>query len=370
MADAERVQQLLALAAEPPGPPLNPPGPDLLHRAVRRQRRRRALAVVGTFVVVLALVSPLALSHHGRPSPSARATPTAPAPVAAVPHVAAPSLVVAVGPVPRLQRPCRSSEVSGQVRLTASPYGVLGVATLSGAQCSFNIDIRTLTLLDAGGRSLGLAVRAEQVPNPAANIRPDLAEADGNVAVGFSWRGAWCGPAAARLRLTAVTAGYWTPTIGATVVEIPVVGPSPRCDSGARRSSYLVPGLVGWPNDAVLTPPPAWRALRASLGLPSGPVHTMVTTYLVRLHNSGSSPVTLTPCPNYAVRTSGNLGAGGTGSGGTFGSLPCGQVLAPGGTLVLSLPVDTQEVSYTSGPVQIAWAMAGVPTTAGTVRIR
>lgn len=365
MADAERVQQLLALAAEPPGPPLNPPGPDLLHRAVRRQRRRRALAVVGTAVAVLLVATPAALRHGARPSPSA----AAPAAPTAVLHAAAPLLFSPSGGASgRPQPPCRASDVRGWARLTASRYGVLGIVMLRGTRCSLHVDPQTLTLLDTTGRSLGLAVLAERVPNPAMSLFPGSAEARGNVAVGFSWRGGWCGARAARARLTAVAAGYPNAHAGAAVVEVPVVGSSPRCDPAALGSSYLVPGLVGGPGEAVITPPPAWAALRASLQLPADVAGTTVTTYRVQIRNTGPTPVTLSPCPDYAVLVSGNVNGLLEETGG-FGSLPCGRALAPRSVLLLSLHVNA-DVSYTPGVVHLSWAMAGVPTATGTVRIR
>lgn len=368
MDDAGRVRSLLTLAAEPPGPPVLEPGPDLVRRARRRQREHRELAAVGAVVAILALATPLAaLRESGGPALVAE-----PASVPAPLHAAAPVLRNHGGPFPPQQTACRFADVGGAAEMTGSAYGLLGVVRLHGAQCSLRVDPRSITLLDGAGRPLGVPVRAEPNVNPGATFRPDFAQGSGDVTVGFAWRGSWCGPPAARLRMT----------VGAspkTAVVVPLAGRSPPCSSDTAAAGYVVPGLVGGTNDAVQTAPPAWAVLRATLELPPTARGDQDIRYRVLIRNTGTVPVALSPCPDFATLISGNVlasahGAAGYQIIGGYGvpgdTLPCGRVLPAGASLKVPLRFDYEAGPYAPGVVRVEWAMAGVPTASSTVRVR
>lgn len=268
-------------------------------------------------------------------------------------------VVPAHGPVPRAQRPCTAGLVSGSATTRRSTYGVLGVVRLRGRHCTLEVREETLVLLDAAGRSLGVPRRAEPLVNPGSVMRPDLAEAAGSVDVGFAWRGAWCGPRAAAVWVSAL------PGPGTPAVTVPLRGAVPACSPGGP--SRLVAGVLGRPGEAVQSAPPAWGALVAQLQLPSR-TGNGVLRFRVRLRNTGTETVTLDPCPRYRLNTTGTS-AGGIDISSSEGSLPCGARLAPGGNAEFPVSYDLRGGDRT-GLLRLDWAMAGAPTASGTVRIR
>lgn len=372
MNEAERAHQLLTVAAEPPGPQVTAPGPELVRRARRRRRARRQSAVAAVAVLAAgALVTPLALLRAGGESPPV-APLTAPSPPEPAEFGAAPPLLARPsGGVPKQQPFCQARDVQGDARLLPSRYGVLGAVRLRGDKCSLRADPASVTLLDRGGRPLDVPVRSEPSPNPGELIRPDKAQAAGDVAVGFTWRGSWCGPAVAQLRLAAV-AGV---TGARALVTVPVTGPSPACMAGEASSGYIVPGLVGHPGSPVQPAPPAWAALRATIRLPAFARGDQPVSYRVLLQNTGNRPVTLSPCPHYSRVVAGRVqasthGAAGDLIAGDGGMLPCGRLLPPGGSLQVPLVLDASHGPFAPGVVRVEWAMAGVPTARGSLRIR
>lgn len=375
MDDAERAHQLLTIAAEPPGPPVLPLGLDLVRRARRRRRLRQQGAVAMAVLTTAAVATPLAVIH-GRSGPVRLAERSEP------PRLRAPSTLPrefgaaapVLGPVrgvagPMQQPYCRAADVVGSAELLASPYGALGIVRLRGDKCSLEVDPGSITLLDSAGRPLAVPVRDEANRNPGRVIRPDVAQAAGEVTVGFAWRGSWCGSPADRLRLVAVA----KPARARTVVTVPLKGRSPACAEPGRAPGYLVPGLVGRPDSPVQPPPPAWAALRATVELPRTAGGDEPVSYHVVLQNTGDRPVTLSPCPDYSTLIAGSVLASSHGAAGGLvategGKLPCGRVLPPGGSLQVVLA--SSYGPYAKGVVHIEWAMAGVPTATGQVRIR
>lgn len=186
------------------------------------------------------------------------------------------------------------------------------------------------------------------------------------MAVGFAWRGSWCGSPAARLRLTAVDGA----TGGRTVVSVPLTGGSPSCAASRAGSGYIVPGLIGGPESPVQPAPPAWVSLRATIELPATARGDEPVSYRIRLENTGDRPVTLSPCPAFSTLHWGNALSGGLQVIGGGGELPCGRVIVPAGVLQVPLTFDARQNPYGRGVVQVEWAMAGVPTAEGRVRIR
>lgn len=380
MDEPERVHQLLTAAAEPPGPPIVPPGPELVLRARRRrQQRQGTAAIVTALLTVAAVVTPTALLHTShRPAPfvaTQSSLPTgAAAPSSLLPEfgVASPLLALPIGPAPQDQPICRAPDVTGRAELRPSPYGVVAVVRLRGHRCSLDVEAASMTLLDRAARPLAVPTRGEANANPGGLVRPDLAQAVGLVDVGFAWRGSWCGPKPASVRLVAVA----KPVQARTTVSLPLSGRPPACAKAAGSFGYIVPGLVGAPHAPVQTAPPAWGALRARLELPASTAGSDErVSYRVVLHNAGNKPVTLSPCPYYSVVVAGRTqasshGAAGDMVGASGGMLPCGRLLPPGGSWSLPLVLDTSGGPFAPGVVRVEWAMAGVPTASGTVRIR
>lgn len=363
MDEAERMHQLLTIAAEPPGPPVSAPVPDLVRRARRRLRVSRQATLAAAVLTVAAVTTPLALIHSRR----------SPAPVAAASALptgfgaAAPMLGFVSGPVTRQQRFCNTRDVDGSGQLLPSPYGVLALVRLRGDTCSLRVDPASIVLVAVAGQPLAVPVRTEANPNPGGLIRPDLAEAAGDVAVGFAWRGSWCGPQATAVRLAAVA----NEAPIRTVVTVPLTGRPPQCKGNG--DSYIAPGLVGRPEAPVQPPPPAWAALQATVEMPPIAPPDEPVSYRVVLKNTGDRPVTLSPCPDYSLLVTGNVLASSHGSAALSesmggGKLPCGHVLPPGGSLQVPLVLDGSSGPY-RGVVRVEWAMAGVPTARGQVRI-
>lgn len=376
MDDAERAHQLLTIAAEVPGPPVDAPGPALLRRARARRRQRHQFALASVTLTVLAVAVPLGLFRsaawplplapaHGRGSPAPGA---APAQLPRAFGAAAPTTGRG-GPLTTTQRDCRRGDVRGSAEMRRGPDGTLGVVRLRGNRCSLGIDTASITLLDRAGRPLGVPVRAEPNLNPGSVFRPDIAAAQGVVAVGFAWRGSWCGVPAAQLRLVALGRSARPRTL-----FVPVTGSSPRCEG--RSTGYVVPGLVGRPDQPVQTAPPAWAALHAVLELPATARGDRSIGYRVLLQNRGTRPVTLSPCPDYSVLVSGAVLASGHVAAGWVvaehqGTLPCAHVLPPAGSLAVPLRIDGyRDGPYAPGRLQVQWSMAGVPIAAGMVNIR
>lgn len=380
MDEPERVHQLLTAAAEPPGPPIVPPGPELVLRARRRRQQRQGTAAIATaLLTVAAVVTPTALLHKShRPAPFAATRPSLPTQAASpssLPEfgVASPLLALPFGgPAPQPQPICRAPDVAGRAELRPSPYGVVGVVQLRGHRCSLDVEAASITLLDRAGRPLAVPTRGEANANPGGLVRPDLAQAVGLVDVGFAWRGSWCGPQPASVRLVAVA----EPVQARTTVSLPVSGRPPACAKPRDDSGYIVPGLVGRPDAPVQTPPPAWGALRATLELPASTAGSDErVSYRVVLHNAGGDPVILSPCPHYSVVVAGRTqasshGAAGDTVGASGGMLPCGRLLPPGGSWSVRLVLNADYGPFAPGVVRVEWAMAGVPTATGALHIR
>lgn len=368
MDETQRAHQRLTIAADPPGPPVLAPGPELVRRARRRRRVRRHAAVAAVAVLATGgFVTPVALLN-GRSHPAPVAAPSAPPPPEF--GVAAPLLQGVLGPIGMQQPLCRTGAVHGTAQLLPSAAGVLGVIRLRGDKCSLRTVPATIALLDQAGRALDVPIRDEANANPGGLIRPDLAEAAGDVVVGFAWRGSWCGVPATRLRLAAVA------DRGARAdVTVPVTGRSPACSNGQGSSGYVAPGLVGRPGDPVQPAPPAWTALHATVELPAAAREDESIDFAVLLQNTGDRPVELSPCANYWMLVSGavlasNQGAAGLLESGNQGKVPCGRALPPGGSLRLPLVLDVGSGPYAPGVVHVEWAMAGVPTARGELPIR
>jgi hypothetical protein len=328
---------------------------------------RRVLVLTGAALLGITgcATSPAHASHEPWP----------PGPYRSV-AAAAPVLSLPAGPGPGLrQRACTPKDVVSSASLTPAVDGVLGLITVAGTKCSPSIDVTRIRLLGVDGSVLAIPAGTPEAINPAASLRPDLAEDAGSVRVGFAWTGSYCGPPATSVEIPALPA----------VLHIPVSGPSPSCQKVSN--SRLIPGVEDSPGAAVEPDPHAWHTLRARLVLPAvvqpGPIPaTLVLT------NSAAQPVSLVaPCPTYAIDVlipqvaipaapGHNYDGDVQETGGTAGDLCGAGIFVPArGTVTLKLkPFATPAEDSTSawrrgGKVSVEWAMAGVPTAHATARI-
>jgi hypothetical protein len=309
-------------------------------------------------------------------------TPSAPVPSAAgseapdpsprqAPYlVAAPLLGTPSGPAALPQPACTPRTVSATSTTKELVGGVAGVITLDGTGCSLHITGGPTSLLDATGHPLEVTLDAAQPKvNPPQNIRPDLALLGGHALWGFTWTGSWCGPAAA----TIVVPMADDPAYGAGGtygdLHIPFTGPQPACHGSS--DSVLRAGVAGSGTQPVLPAPPAWASLTAAVSIPVT-VGTRVPPYTLTLTNPTSTPILLSPCPEYGSLVSVSRAGPGSPSGSDSigpGVLECPSpaVVPPHGSLALQLPeADFDQGApqpYPSGSaVTVEVAISGVAT--------
>ncbi len=352
-------------------------------RTIQTGRRRprvtvAAVAAATVAVVAGATVASLALrdAGSGDDRPSTAASPPDPTHSGQDPEfaVAAPQLaeLYGGGRTPRF-RPCRLVDVTaqGEVRLAAG--GVVGVLRLrgDGGYCSLRLGDGPLVLLDRQGHALEVRTAAPPTVNPGRSDGSDvLLTTTGVTDLGLAWRGSWCGPAVGAVRVPLA------PVRGRAVssLVVPLTGPTPPCRG--RSDSVVVRGVVGGPGAPVQTPPPAWSALRARLLLPSSTDGRTLTGIRVRLTNPTAAPIDLSPCPAYALRytVSDNRRGINVSGDGSRGCATMQSIVPAGGSVLLPVP----PVTFHLGPyhalkgsrVKVDWAIAGVPTAMGYVRVR
>ncbi len=328
---------------------------------------RPSAALAGCALLVAGCASATVKSSALVPSPSRTA---AVAPTGKAFAVAAPAeqLSAISGPAPRDLGPCRPSAIMATARSRQANDGVLGLITIVGRACSLAVNPDRILLLDDAGRPLPVKTTPAGGINPASSIRPDLTEAGGSVAVGFSWTGSYCGHRPVNVQIPALPAA----------IRIALDGPAPTCAHG--NDSRLTPGVVSGPQAPVEPAPTAWTALRARLVIPKT-VHEGPVPLSVVLTTTGTTDVSLAaPCPEYIVTISHpdvagrGFGGGGDEFTGDFGDL-CSRtiVVHPGHPLTLAIPSVhyTPEAPWEIGGTFLAqWAIAGVPTASASATIR
>jgi hypothetical protein len=302
-------------------------------------------------------------------------------PASAIPdsafRVAAPILDAAAGPGPAPDQPaCLPSDVTATAQTRPIASGVAGVVELVGAHCSLHISSWPTELLDSAGNTLAIPVDATVTAvNPALNQRTDIPLGIGVAGWGFTWRGSWCGPAAAAV-VIALDPDPSQPASGSpTHIVVPLSGPAPPCEG--HTDAVLVPGVPGGPTDATLTPPPEWAGLRASLTLPATTDGHTLPAAVVELHNTTAVPITISPCPDYVLDIDSSV-SGGTEMDGGGGAMPCPQsarVVPAHGTI--SYHLDAQPYDQ-GGPgnganhgsiVTARFAIAGIATARATLGV-
>ena len=348
---------------------------------VTRRRLHPALPVAATAAATAGVVAVATLLLGGHPNGDSEAT-RLPIGVQDPSHggrdpefvVPAPQLGPLRGPALVQDRPCRPADVSATGELRPAADGVVGVVRLRAAPCSFLLGSARLVLLDDAGRPLSVPYRP---PSTEVNGNSNLAtEINLRVlragAVGFAWRGSWCGAPARALRMP-IRTGRTSGEARAASVTVPLTGPPPPCRG--RSGSQLVAGRLAAAGVPVQAPPPAWSALKAELLLPASTDVVPLRSFRVRLTNTGPTAVALSPCPQYDVLVEWNDPQGEFTSETSTHDSECGlpvTVLPAGGSAEFAVKGNAWERRHARGgsEVRVSWAIAGVPTAKGTVPMR
>ncbi|HUI02613.1 MAG TPA: hypothetical protein VLZ77_03655 [Acidimicrobiales bacterium] len=290
---------------------------------------------------------------------------------------------------PLLPLPCRPGQVHGAVSLARRAGATQGAVSLWAtpgsptASCSVSATSVSGAVLDAVGRVLAVTV----VPTGAHPVNPPvgpfpyaLGARPAAPVMLVRWEGPYCGPAPVTLRVA----------FEAASVDLSVSGPPPPCAPRRQPNGPLVLGFVSGPGDLGQPVPPDRGALSASveLGAPVAPDAPSLD-FTVTLTDTASHPVSLAPCPGYAVGVSGKAYAGAPNPPGTVvtgrltetGLLNCqaapAQLLAHQ-RIVFDMRfvfADAQPPfqGMTVVPHQVAtvvWMIAGVPAATATLQVR
>ena len=329
------------------------------------------------------------------------APPTAPATLGPVPWAQLPvtdadvrppgSFPGAVYAGPMIPEPCASDEMQGAVMFSPGGRGTQGTVSLrdtSGSFCSVSAESVSGAVLGADGRTLDVTV----VPTGARPVNPPVgpfpyefrstAPADPPLApvMLVQWEGQYCGPAPATLRV-----GF-----EGTSVDLSVSGTPPPCAHDAGPNGPIVLGFVSDPSELGQPVPLDRGALSASVGLPPSMAPSATSfDFTVALTNTSGLPVSLAPCPGYAIGVSGKAHAGAPNPPGTVitgqvsenGLLNCPA--APATVLAHQRIVfDMRFVFAEAQPsidgktvvpdqaVTVVWEIAGVAAATGTLPVR
>gem|GEM_PF-5761778 len=302
-------------------------------------------------------------------------------PASAIPdsafRVAAPILDAAAGPGPApFQMPCVPSTVTATAQTRPVASGVAGVVELVGAHCSLHVSVGPTELLDSAGNKLAIPVDTTATAvNPAANQRPDVPLGAGIAGWGFSWRGSWCGPVATAVVIAFDAGASRSASSDGERIVAPLTGPAPPCQG--HSDAVLLPGVPGGPTDPVLTPPPQWAGLQATLTLPSTTDGHTLSGVVVQLRNTTAAPITMSPCPDYTLDIDSTV-ANGTAMDEGRGVLPCtptAQVIPAHAAINYHLDARPYDQGgpgngANQGSILTArFAIAGIPTALATARV-
>jgi hypothetical protein len=289
-------------------------------------------------------------------------------------RVAAPVLDFAAGPgPPPVQTPCTPADVSATTQTRPIATGVAGVVELVGDHCSLHISSWPMALLDASGNTLALPVDSTvAAENPALNQRSDVPLGLGIVGWGFTWRGSWCGPAATAIAISLDPDSSAPVSGSANQIVVPLTAPAPSCQG--HTDAVFVPGVPGGPTDATLTPPPDWAGLRATLQLPATTDGHTLPAEVVELRNTTAVPITISPCPDYALDIDSAVSNGTEmdGGGGALSCPPVAQIIPANGVIRYHLDArsyDEGDGASRGSIVTARFAIAGIPTAIATLRV-
>jgi hypothetical protein len=284
------------------------PATDITESSVRRGRRqrfrRRSAIATGGIAFAVAALAPFGLyyaydthslvAHRNHPigNPTRPARPF---------QVAGPPFTV-IGGVGARTKDCRAGPVKAFARFQPTTGGMSGVLVVRGHHhCNLGYGIRHVVLLDRRGRPVGVPTR----PNPdqmnqATNPRPDLWFSAGEVSLGLSWRGSWCGRNPVTVAFDLSTGAH----------RAPIMGLRPRLPCTGESHAVLIPGAYGRPGSPVQGAPPDWRFLRARLTVPGNSTDGLLRDMVVRFTNRSDTAIRLDPPPNYIIGVRAPTGEG------------------------------------------------------------
>jgi hypothetical protein len=275
----------------------------------------------------------------------------------------APPFVTIIGGITSQYAPCQLSEVRATAQLTRTGDARSGVAVMRGTHCSLDVST-TPTLLAASGQALPVPVVPAADRYSSAGYDFPFGNS-GREALGFTWRGSWCGQPAAAVQLH----------INGGEIRIPLSGPQPRCDG--TSSAELIPGVLGsgqQPISAVQGPPPEWGSLITAVTAAQFISDTHLGVLDVVLLNRTSRPIALTPTPTYLV---GLMDTNGEGTAGIAERpLPrrlAGKVVPPHRWIEFSLPAirfDDPGIYPRNGVLRVDFSFAGAPDAATYTTLR
>ncbi|HTT87057.1 MAG TPA: hypothetical protein VMF60_06805 [Acidimicrobiales bacterium] len=288
---------------------------------------------------------------------------------------------------------CGSGQLHGAVVLSRDAAGTQGAVSLwasSGvppASCSLPAESLSGAVLDAAGHVLDVTVAptgAHPVnppvgPFPYVVGRTSPTGPNSPPVMLVRWEGQYCGPAPVTLRI-----GFE----GASV-DLVVSGSPPPCAQHDQPNGPLVLGFVSDPGELGQPVPLDRGALSASLGLPRAMAPDASSfDFTVTLTDTASHPVSLAPCPGYAIGVSGKAYAGAPNPSGTIvagqltetGLLNCpaapARLLAHQSIVfdMRFLFADAQPSTQGVTPVPhqnatVLWMIAGVAAATGTLGV-
>jgi hypothetical protein len=203
---------------------------------------------------------------------------------------------------------CKPGQIDAVAFTEPSPDGVLGVVELKGTKlyrgptglylrCSLPIAVGPRWFVAPDGTRLAVPRGVADPVNSAGNGDPYGDLGLGKAAWGFGWFGSYCGlaPRYVVMRLQGKRG----------LLDVPYDGPTPACptDPTAPVTSMLTDGPAGAPGSAVQPAPPSYVNLTTSAQFVRTATRTSPGAVEVTISDTATQPVTLTPCPIYALET-------------------------------------------------------------------
>jgi hypothetical protein len=180
-------------------------------------------------------------------------------------------------------------------------------------RCGLPISRGPSALIGVSGRRLPVPRSAGDRVDPPSTIGD--APRYGKAIWGFAWLGSNCGAPARAVEIPLHHADRrW--------LRVPLHGPQPGCDPTADPS-VLIDGVAGTPGQAVQPPRPEYSRLRLTGTIEPGTNTTQLAPLDLTLTATGSTPITLDPCPNYGGRDWAHALSGGYSDPVAYGQLPC-----------------------------------------------
>ncbi|HWC35876.1 MAG TPA: hypothetical protein VG650_13755 [Mycobacteriales bacterium] len=192
---------------------------------------------------------------------------------------------------------CHVADIHAAAHTLRSTYGVLGAVRLRGSHCLIRVTKPIVALLDADRHVLDVPIRTAAAKNRGNN--PQAQGATNAISWGFAWRGSWCGAQAVYLRVG---------LSGGRLLRIPLPGGKPACTNN-KSHSVVIRGSFGAPGEAVQAAPSEWSSLSAKLHANPTVTGSTLRGLSVTLTNRSPDPVSLDPCPHYAIEISSTHGA-------------------------------------------------------------